>query len=99
MNATIEKLRKVREHDREVRRKYEIQPRQKLMPFRAWLRRKSALGEAVLDNGVVDSLMMWLPASADDTEKETSAAQLAKAVIQLAAEGDVTVTAISVTPA
>jgi hypothetical protein len=42
--------------------------------------------------------MMWLPNAADNAEKETSAAQLAATVIQLAAVGDVTLTAVSVSP-
>lgn len=98
MNTTIEKLRKGREQDQQNRRKIELQPRQKLMPFRVWLRRKNALGEAVEGTGVVDSLMMTLPHAADNNEKAVSAEQLAKAVIQLAAVGDVTITAVATAP-
>jgi len=69
MNTTIEKLRRVRAHDAEVKRRYELQPRQKIMPFRVWLR-KNSLGEAVEGNAVVDSLLMTLPRAAADAEKQ-----------------------------
>jgi hypothetical protein len=42
--------------------------------------------------------MMWLPNAADAAEKETSAGQLATTVIQLAAVGDGTITAVSISP-
>ena len=97
-NATIQKIQRGREQDRQNRQKIELQPRQKLMPFRVWLRRKNPLGEAVEGNAVVDSLMMWLPNAADDNEKAASATQIAKAIIKLSAVGDVTVTAVAVAP-
>jgi hypothetical protein len=100
MNSTIlqQKLKKGLERNRDNRRQIELQPPIKLMPFRALLRRRNALGEAFISTPTVGSFMAWLPNAADEEEKAITASQIADAVIQLAAEGDVTVTAVSVMP-
>jgi hypothetical protein len=98
MRDTIGKLRKVREHDREVRRKYELQTRKKIMPFRAWLRRKNALGEAVMGEPIQDSLLAYIPMTASLDEKQETASNIAAEIVRLAEMGDTTIQATSVSP-
>jgi hypothetical protein len=96
MTQTIEKLRKVRDHDRQIRRKYELQPRPKLLPFRAWLRKKSTLGETVMGNPIQDSLLGFIPGNATANERQETIDSLAAAILGMT--GDTTITVVSVGP-
>ena len=84
--------------DKMRRKKIALQPKKKMLGFKQYLARKAELGEAVVGSETVDSFMCWLPNAADDSEKAITASQIADAVIQLAATGDVTVTGVSVIP-
>jgi HAMP domain-containing protein len=93
MNTTIEKLAKVRAHDEDVRRKYDLQKRPHQMSFRAWLRRKSALGEsAIVRDDIQSSMLATLPinATVDDVN------DVASAIGIMNQSGAVVVTAIAV---
>jgi hypothetical protein len=98
MRNTIEKLRKVREHDREVRRKHELQPRPKQMSFKAWLRRKNDLGESTTGTPIQDSLLAYIPMTASLDEKQETASNIAAEIVRLAEMGDTTIQATSVSP-
>lgn len=98
MNQTIQKIQKVRAHEKEVRRKYELQPQQKLMPFRTFLRKRLALSEALVRADVTDSQMPYLPNRANDLEKEEAVEEIAKSIMRLSQFGDVFLTAVAILP-
>jgi hypothetical protein len=95
---TVQKIQKVRAHDQEVRRKYDLQKnsRQKLIPFRKFrLQKKSGLKEAVVAEDIVDSASLFLPYGSDAAELNLAASELATRIVQMASVGHVSVIAIS----
>jgi hypothetical protein len=87
----------IREHDKQVKRQYDLRPRPKLEPFRTYrLRPKNTLGETVMSNDVESSLLMVLPSSASALEKQNAVDQLAAAILGMT--GETHISAISVGP-
>ena len=98
---TIRKVQKVRAHDQEVRRAYDLQKnsRQKLIPFRKFrLQKKSGLKEAVVVDDIIDSASLFIPYGSDAAERNLAASELAERIVQMASVGDVSVIAISTNP-
>ena len=83
---------------RRVRHKATKNNRNRLMPFRQFIRRKHSLTEAVLATDVVDAVTMFIAAEVTNAEKTWAVGELADALLRLAQMGDVTVTAIATTP-
>jgi hypothetical protein len=98
MNTTIEKLAKVRAHDKEVKRQYDLRQRPRQMSFKAWLQRKNTLGEAVMGEPIQDSLLAYIPMTASLDEKQETASNIAAEIVRLAEMGDTTIQATSVSP-
>ncbi len=89
---TIQKIQKVRAHDREVRRQYELQQRPKLIPFRKY-RLQKRLGETTSMSGdIQDSILATLPVNAGPADVD----YVAQAIRNMNQVGPVVVVAVLV---
>jgi hypothetical protein len=66
---------KLATNDRQVRQ-YKLQPREKQLSFKAWLRKQNELGESIITDDVESSVLMQIPKSLSFEEKEKALDEL-----------------------
>jgi len=84
--------------DKIRREKIALQPKQKMLSFRNFLKRRALQETFISDRISNGGLLGFIPMDATLDDKAETASEIAAQIVRLAEAGDVTITAIAVSP-